>query len=409
MRSSFAFDSDFEHFESEPPSATGGDHSNTAKPATIKVLLIDDSESDVRIIKKTLQLMDMLRAEVWHAHDLVTARSRCNDQAFDVALVDFCLGIDTGVRAIQDLGGRLGSAAVILLTGMPGQDIPEIAFKAGAIQCLNKNQLNPVLLETTIRSALHTHALEAKLQEMIVDLELANRAKADFFARVGHDLKTPLNAILGYSEMISLQTFGPSDLQKYSDCADNILAGGQHLLEVLDNIIHHAASQSSYAGGRFESADLNDVVRQAVSMMDALASSRRHTLDVSLFDWGIPVNCQKSVLTQAIVNILSNAVKYTPHGGLIRVSSSAGKRYSEVRIEDNGIGMSKEDVDIALLPFGRVELPADVTQDGTGIGLSIVQDIVSSHGGQLEIDSTSGEGTCVILRLPTVQSDQNAA
>lgn len=405
MRAAFAIDSAYDQSVNSLSRYQHDETEDHVELRRINVLVIDDSDTDFRIVKKTLQLMDALRADVWHAHDLVSARAYTDCQTFDVALVDFCLGIDTGVRAIQELGGRLGSTALILLTGMPGQDIPQIALKAGAIQCLNKNQINPVLLETTIRSAIHTHQLELKLQEMIVDLEMANRAKTDFFARIGHDLKTPLNAILGYSEMISQQIFGPSSLTKYSECADNIRTGGMHLLEVLDNLIHHAASESSYSGGTFETVELNGLVQRAVAMADLLVRSRDHSLSVSVPDETIHVSCQPSVLTQAIVNVLSNAVKYTPHGGRISVSLRTGERHSEIAVVDNGIGMSNADIDVALLPFGRVELPSQFTQDGTGIGLPIVRDIMAAHTGQLEIDSVPGAGTTVVLRLPTVVSE----
>lgn len=379
------------------------------EPRTIAVLVIEDSDNDFRITSRTLQLMDTYRAEVRHAPDLVAARSLVQERQFDVILVDFCLGLDTGTRAIQELGGRIGSAALILLTGLPGQDIRQIALKAGAIHCLDKNQLNPALLETTIRSALHTHQLEAKLQDVIVDLERANRAKADFFARMGHDLKTPLNAILGYAQMISDQIYGADASERYADCANNVCTAGTHLLEVLDNLIHHAANQGSYSGGRFQSADLNDLVERAVEIASILARSRKHSVSVKLSADLVPVDCQPSVLTQAILNVISNAVKYTPPGGQIEILVSQNDRFREVSVRDNGLGMSKDDIDVALSPFGRVTLPPMHTQDGTGIGLPIVRDIMASHGGQLDIESAPGDGTLVTLRWPKPDAEQNAA
>ena len=102
-------------------------------------------------------------------------------------------------------------------------------------------------------------------------------------------------------------------------------------------------------------------------------------------------------------------MKYTPPCGHIRVTVRHGTRHNEIHVQDNGIGMSREDLDVALAPFGRVELPPQLVQDGTGIGLPIVRDIIAAHAGQLEIDSTPGKGTRVVLRLPVVQEDQNAA
>lgn len=379
------------------------------QPQEINVLVIEDDETDFRITSKTLQLLDTYRAHAYHASDLVEARRMVREIEFDVVLVDFCLGDDTGTRAIQELGGRIGAAALILLTGMPGQDIRQIALKAGAIHCLDKNQLNPVLLETTIRSALHTHSLEASLQDVIIELELANRSKTDFFARMGHDLKTPLNAVLGYAQMINERSFGINVDEKYVGCAENICVAGTHLREVLDNLIHHAASQGSYSGSRFQSADINELTTQALAMSELLAATRKHKLNVTLSEDDVCIDCQAPVITQAILNIVSNAIKYTPDGGSICVSVTVEGRFAEIQVQDNGIGMSNDDIDVALSPFGRVDLPPEYAQDGTGIGLPIVRDIVRAHGGQLEIDSEPGKGTLMKIRLPRNKLGKSAA
>ncbi|MDH3582546.1 MAG: ATP-binding protein [Hyphomicrobiales bacterium] len=370
------------------------------EPREINVLVIEGDDNDFRIVGKTLQLMAAFRANTVHARDLAAARNITGEREFDVVLIDSCLAMDTGACAIRDPGGRVGSAALVLLTDMADQDVRKIALKAGAIHCLDKNQLNPVLLETTIRSALHTHALEAKLQDMIVELERANRAKADFFARIGHDLKTPLNAILGYAEMISAQTFGSSKPEKYIETANNIHAGGMHLREILDNLIHFSTNDSSYAEGPLAPVSVNGLAERAVSIVELFAHTRKHNIEVSMLENDVQICCQAPVLTQAVVNILSNAIKYTPESGRIRVTVSCDERCAEIHVQDNGIGMDQCDINVALTPFGRVNLPPEMAQDGTGIGLPIVRDIIASHRGQLDIESSRGNGTKVTLRLP---------
>ena len=374
----------------------------------LNVLILEDDSTDLLIAHRMLQRMETYRVRAKHACDLASAREILSAESFDLALVDFCLGVESGAQAIQDLGGRLGSTPVVLLTAMPGQEIYQHALRAGAIHCLSKNQLNPVVLETTIRSALHTHALETKLQQMIVELENANKAKTDFFTRISHDLKTPLNAILGYSEMIALQTFGPTATQKYSDCARNIQIAGTHLLEVLNNLIQHAASQSTYAEGPFEPLRITELVQRAVDMIDILLHSRGHELRLSLPEDGPVVSCRPSVLTQAIINVLSNAVKYTAPGGKIDVTVRQQGHSVDIEVADNGIGMSQADMEIALSPFGRVQLPAQSAQDGTGIGLPITRDILRAHGGDLALKSEPGRGTVVTLTLPEVAIEPHA-
>lgn len=385
------------------------DDDGLSGPRAISVLVIEDEETDFHMTRKTLLLMDTFDATIHHARSLEEAREAALEQSFDVALVDFQLGIETDARALQDLGGRNGAVAPILLTGMPGQDAKQIQLGAGAIYCVDKNQLSPALLENTIRCTLHTHALERKLQDLVIALERANRAKSDFFAKIGHDLKTPLNAIIGYSDALASEMFGPVGQPKYKEAGESIKDSGQHLLEVINNLIQHSLSRGEMGNAAFQLEDVNELVARALSMVDILRRRRGHALSRKLSDAPVRVHCHRSVLTQAILNILSNAIKYTPKGGAIDVDVRGTGRQIEIRVTDNGIGMSENDVAVALAPFGRVDLPAQVAQEGTGIGLPIVRDIMARHEGQLEIQSTPGVGTTVVLRLPIAVTAQDAA
>ena len=387
-----------------PSDATG----SISEVVDLRVLVVEDSEMDFRIINRTLQLMDTYRAHCFKASNIEAVKRLAGKNQFDVALVDFCLGVDTGTLAISELGGRHSAMPLILLTGMPGQDVREIALRAGVIQCLDKNQLSPAILETAIRSARHTHELEVKLQETIDNLEMANLAKADFFARMGHDLKTPLNAILGYAEMISNEMCGVPVPEKYASYARSISEGGNHLLQVLDAMIHHAVGQGSYGDGIFKVTELNRVAEKAALLVQNLVDARGHTLEVSLPDVSPLVRCQPPVLAQAVVNLLSNAVKYTPRGGTIRLEVS-GDPLPTISVRDDGIGMTDRDVKVALLPFGRVDLPPERAQDGTGVGLPMAKDIVKTHKGRLDIESAPNRGTRVTITLPPAQRDENAA
>ena len=378
-------------------------------PQRVSVLVIEDDDADFRITRSALHAMDALAATVHHARSLGEARAALQRGSFDVALVDFNLGLESGISALRDLGGRHGSVAPILLTGMPGADVKQTALQAGAIYCLDKGELSPGLMESTIRCTLHTFALERRLQDLVIELERANRARSDFFAKIGHDLKTPLNAIIGYSDALAVEAFGPVGQVAYRDAGERIKESGLHLLEVIDNLIQHSLSQGELGAGTFDTEDVNELVERALGMVDILRRKREHTLTKKLSERPVHVSCQRSTLTQAVLNVLSNAIKYTPNGGNSCVGVMQAGRYVEIRIRDDGIGMSDRDVAIALAPFGRVELPAPLAQDGTGIGLPIVRDIMARHEGQLEIESAPGEGTIIVLRLPARATARRAA
>ncbi|MGI9383748.1 MAG: ATP-binding response regulator, partial [Methyloligellaceae bacterium] len=384
-----------------------GDGLSASRP--ISVLVIEDDETDFRTTRSALLTMDTFDATIHHARDLEEAREALLGQSFDVVLVDSCMGIETGPQALQDFGGRNGAIPPILLTGVPGQDTQQVARSAGQIYCIDKNQLSPALLENTIRCTLHTYGLERKLQDLIIALERANRAKSDFFTKIGHDLKMPLNAIIGYSDALTSEIYGPVGQPKYREAGESIKESGLHLLEVIDNLIQHSLGQGEIGDADFQFEDINELVARAIDMIDILRRRCGHTLTRRLSGAPIHVNCHRSVLTQAILNILSNAIKYTPKGGEVSVDVRETGRQVEIRIADNGIGMNENDMAVALAPFGRVELPARVVQEGTGIGLPIVRDIMARHGGQLEIESAPGEGTTIVLRLPIAVAAWEAA
>ena len=147
--------------------------------SSISVLVIEDDYADFLLLERTFQQLESYEADLYHAPSLERAREILMQRSFDLAIVDFWLGLDTGVRVLNEIGGRAGHLAAILLTGVPGHYVKQSALKAGAICCIDKNQLTPSLLENTIRSTLHTHRIEQKIRATVVELELANRTKSE--------------------------------------------------------------------------------------------------------------------------------------------------------------------------------------------------------------------------------------
>ncbi|MDH3581016.1 MAG: HAMP domain-containing histidine kinase, partial [Hyphomicrobiales bacterium] len=299
---------------------------------------------------------------------------------------------------MRELGGRTGDIAFIFLTDEQGGDIKHRALEAGAFHLVAKKDITPDVLDNAIHSSLHTQKIESKLNDALVDLERATRARSDFFAKIGHDLKTPLNSVIGYSDAIAEETYGPIENPKYREYAQAAREAGTHLLELIDNLIHFSIGNHQEVA--FSPADLNVLVSSAVKMTDLACRRRGHALTMKLSPDPVLVPCQASAITQAIINLLTNAIKYSGDAGTIEVSVGETGRHAEVIIKDSGIGMSAEDISVALQPFGRVQLPADIAQEGTGLGLHIVREVMARHKGQLDLSSAPGSGTTAILRLP---------
>nr|WP_320140910.1 ATP-binding protein [uncultured Cohaesibacter sp.] len=367
---------------------------------TLRVLVLEDDETDFLITKKALLYLDSYSVDLDWETSVSDAVSAARKKSYDVVLVDFWVGMETGVAAINAFGDINSNSVVILLTGMPGEDVQKIALKAGARHCINKSQLTPVLLEATIRSARHTHRLEQQLQQTIANLKKANEAKDRFYATMGHDLRTPLNAILGYSEMIlgnSLNLQVPEEYQKF---AAKIHTGGLHLLEVINNLMLQNGNALETVEQQLEDVYLDEVITRAHELVQFFASDKGMELAVHLPDERLCVRCHRSLMTQALVNLLSNAIKYTPAHGRIDVTLLATPDVFTMEVKDNGPGMLPEEIELARKPYGRVQSPAELAQEGTGLGLPIVEKIMEGHDGALVIDSAPGKGTCVSLRLP---------
>nr|WP_319391784.1 ATP-binding protein [uncultured Cohaesibacter sp.] len=373
----------------------------------LQVLVVEDDEADFLITRKSLLYLDCYQVGIDWATSVSDAVIKARSKHYDVVLVDFWLGMETGVPAINAFG-TVGTI-VILLTGMPGEDVQTIALKAGARHCINKSQLTPVLLEATIRSARHTQRLEQQLQQTIANLKKANEAKDRFYAHMGHDLRTPLNAILGYSEMILGNSLGLDVPDQYQAFASKIHTGGLHLLEVINNLMLQNGNALESIRKQVEEIKLEDVVGKALELVQFFAADKGITLAVHGAGRPLHARCHRSLMTQALVNLLSNAIKYTPAGGKVEVSLSGDAQHCVIAVSDNGVGMAAADIELARKPYGRVELPPELAQEGTGLGLPIVERILAGHGGQVEIDSAPGKGTRVSLHLPGLSLQGSAS
>jgi len=230
--------------------------------------------------------------------------------------------------------------------------------------------------------------------------EAANRAKSEFLANMSHELRTPLNAIIGFSGMMSDRMFGPLN-ERYLDYANIIGSSGKHLLAIITDILDLAQADADKLMLAEERVNLSEVVELGSSIVQDMA--RRAQIDFrSEIEGPLPtVFGDPAKLTQILVNLLSNAIKFTEPGGKVRLKvARPAQRGITFRVEDTGIGMSAEQIPIALTPFGQIETGLTRKHDGVGLGLPLTKRLVELHGGTIEIDSEPGKGTVVSAHLP---------
>jgi PAS domain S-box-containing protein len=232
------------------------------------------------------------------------------------------------------------------------------------------------------------------------DAETANRTKSEFLANMSHELRTPLNAIIGFSAAMKKAIFGPIGTAKYAEYVDDIHHSGVHLLDLINDILDVAAVESGRMDLHLESVDIADVAASAVRLVQPRAKDKGIVVHVALED-GLPaLVADARRLKQVLLNLLTNAVKFTPEYGTVDVNARRDGDTLVVAIADSGIGMSQSDMDTALEKFGRVDSGLVSGTEGTGLGLPLTKTLVESHGGTLHLASAPGRGTTVTVRLP---------
>ncbi len=240
------------------------------------------------------------------------------------------------------------------------------------------------------------------LREAKTRAEEANRAKSEFLANMSHELRTPLNAILGFSEVISSQAFGRQAIDRYSSYADDIHKSGRHLLAIIDDILDLSKIEAGFAELAEAEIALDDVVAATRTLFGDRFERAELTLSISIPSPPVRILVDERKLTQAMVNLLSNALKFTPPGGGVTL---AGTLHASgglaIAVSDTGIGIAPGKIEVALAPFGQIESSFSRQHHGTGLGLSLARSLMELHGGTLLLDSTLGAGTTVTLLLPS--------
>jgi signal transduction histidine kinase len=253
-------------------------------------------------------------------------------------------------------------------------------------------------LDSTARSL---DRMVEELRKARLEAIHASESKTRYLTNISHELRTPLNAIIGFSQVIEKELFGPIGEPRYLEYAADIESSGRYLLDMINDVLDLARLEAGRFELSIETMDPNVQIAWTVRLLAGEARKHGHRLDVRVPETLPPLRADIRAFRSILVNLVSNAIKYTPEGGLIDLCGTVtGSGEIAVTVADNGAGIAPEDLDRAFEPYGRGSDALTVQREGTGLGLPLVRHLVELHGGRLTLDSVVGRGTTVSVFLP---------
>ncbi|MBT7941725.1 MAG: HAMP domain-containing histidine kinase, partial [Alphaproteobacteria bacterium] len=221
-------------------------------------------------------------------------------------------------------------------------------------------------------------------------------------ANMSHELRTPLNAVIGFSEMVKNETFGPLGNDTYKEYASVIHDAGNHLLRLVSDILDVSSIETGNAQMNEEPVDVSSEILSCIKMVLGRAQDGEVELDAQLPDALAKLNADRIRLKQILINLLDNAIKFNRPGGHVTASADLDDQDRMViSVSDDGIGIAPDDVELVMTKFGQVESAFSRERGGTGLGLNLVQSYAGLHGATVDLNSTPDQGTTVTVTFPT--------
>lgn len=379
-------------------------------PDSLKILIVDDSPADAFLFRQLAEGINDVSLEFSHCLKYSDGLQAVLAGGHDIAFVDCFLGPESGPELIAAAGGRLCPTPLVLLTGKTGADSVREAIQAGAVDFVDKMTLSSEILRRVIRYARYNHntarelALSQERYRHLAEAAIeANSQKSRFFAEMSHELRTPLNAIIGFSEIMKDQMLGTLSgdaLDRYLEYTHDIHASSRHLLSLINDLLDMSKMEAGQYPIDRQPVSIYDVADDLVKMVRVQAEGAGIHLELDLAPNLADILADRRLLLQSLLNVVSNALKFTEPGGTVRLEGRVVDEILKVTVRDTGCGIPPEELEAVLLPYRQGSTLQSRPGGGTGLGLTLTKSMMELQGGGIAISSDLGVGTAVDLLIP---------
>ncbi|MDH5357718.1 MAG: hybrid sensor histidine kinase/response regulator [Gammaproteobacteria bacterium] len=363
-------------------------------PESLEILIADDVES-IRLYLKEILLP--LNVTVTEAVNGDQAFEYIKDHEYDLVLMDIEMPGQSGLEVTRRVREELGykHTPILIMTGLQQAELIQLAFDNGATDYITK-PLSEVEVLSRLSIRLDNRRMERELRNAKILAERSNHAKSEFVSRLAHELKTPLNAISGFSQLIQLDTDNESILES----CGLILEAAKHQEDLINEVTNLAKIEAGIIDIDLSAVELSQLIKESFSLTQPMADKFNVRLNFPRrTDVMYTLTADHKRLKQVFLNLLSNAIKYNkPNGEVNLLVKTTPEGHVKVGISDTGKGIAQEDIPKLFEAFNRLGAEeSDI--EGTGIGLPITRKIIELMGGELEVESTEGEGSIFWVEL----------
>ncbi|NEP09277.1 MAG: response regulator [Symploca sp. SIO2C1] len=378
--------------------------------SSVKILLIEDNLAEARLLQEVLKGATLKQFSLLHVKRLREALDQLNQDEFDIILLDLSLPDSQGLSSLTPLINRAPSIPIVVLTNTNDDELAIEAVRQGAQDYLVKRQLNREVLIRSVSYAIErkqaleelrevNETLEIQVQEQTAELMKAkklNQLKSEFVSMLSHDFRNPLNTILLSTGLLQENTYKLTKEKKLTHF-QLIRSAINNMTQLLDEVLLIGKADSGSLKFQPTPLALESFCHQLVEELQ-LTASKKHQLVFTSFGELDEALWDEGLLRHIFGNLLDNAIKYSPEGGIVRFQLIVQEKTVSFRIQDQGIGIPPEYQKQIFDPFTRASNVNTIT--GTGLGLAMVNRCVELHGGQISVESEVGVGTTFIVTLP---------